>query len=302
MKSISIQMQSILYHNSYKDIERAVECIDNAIDVYQKENKGKKEIRCTIFYGDASKERIFSDADICNMKDKYIHLKDIKYQFFNENTGTAKGHNKLAKDCIEDYLMVANPDVLVTPRYFVEMLEMLEKPGVGLVEARQTPIEHPKKYDSKTFETSWAATACVIFKNEVYKEVEGFDEDTFFMYCDDVDFSWKIRLAGHRVLYCPRAVVYHAKRLSSGGAWQPTSAERYYSAEAAMLLAYKWSREDIAGGICKEFMKTDDEVLKKAAKVYKDRKKNGKLPKQLDESHKVATFVDGNYAKHRFVM
>ena len=122
------------------------------------------------------------------------------------------------------------------------------------------------------------------------------------MYCDDVDFSWKIRLAGYKVLYCPRAVVYHAKRLSSGGAWQPTSAERYYSAEAAMLLAYKWSREDIAGGICKEFMKTDDEILKKAAKVYKDRKKNGKLPKQLDESHKVATFVDGNYAKHRFVM
>ncbi len=301
MSPVSIQIQSVLYHNSRTDIEKAIACIENAIRVYREE---KGEIRCLIHYGDASKERIFDEKGILQMKEKYPLLEDIQYTFFDENTGTAKGHNRLAKDCGTDYIMVTNPDVLVTPRYFLEMLEPFEEEQakVGLTEARQTPIEHPKVYDKNTFETGWAATACVIFLNRVYREIQGFDERTFFMYCDDVDFSWRIRLAGYKVIYCPRAAVYHAKRLSNGGAWQPTSAEKYYSAEAAMLMAYKWSRKDIADQIYKDFLKSKDEVYQKAAKAYKERKDKGEMPLQLDKDHRVAEFVDGNYAKHRFVM
>ena len=299
MGVISIQIQSILYHNSCQDIEKAIACIENAVRVYEKE---KGSIQCTIHYGDASKERIFQEKDIISLKEKYSLLDDIQYTYFDENTGTAKGHNRLAKNCTTEYIMVTNPDVLVTPRYFIEMLDPFKDEQVGLVEARQTPIEHPKKYDKVTGETGWAATACVIFTNNIYKRINGFDENTFFMYCDDVDFSWRIRLAGYKVIYCPRAVVYHAKKLSNGGAWQPTSAEKYYSAEAAMLMAYKWSREDLANHICDGFRKSEDEVYARAAEVYEERKKKGDLPEQLDKEHRVAAFVDGNYAKHRFVM
>ena len=67
-----------------------------------------------------------------------------------------------------------------------------------------------------------------------------------FLYCDDLDFSWRVRLAGYKIIYMPSAIVYHAKNLSLSGTWQPTSAEIYYSAEAAMLLAYKWSNPERA--------------------------------------------------------
>ena len=298
-KNISIQIQSVLYHNDVAALEKAICNVDNAISVYR-EHKG--ELDCEFYYGDASKEPTFSEKERADLKKKYSELRDIRYTFFNENTGTAKGHNRLAAGCKADYIMIMNPDVLVSSRFFIEMLQPFEDKRVGLTEARQTPIEHPKEYSTKSFQTSKSTTACVIFPSNVYKKVKGFDEDSFFMYCDDVDFSWRIRMAGYRLVYRPRAVVYHAKRLSVNGAWQPTSAERYYSAEAALMMAYKWSQEERLNKLLLDFKRSKDETFLKAAQEFKSRKKNGKLPKQLDKEHKIATFVDGEYAKHRFII
>lgn len=300
MKNITIQIQSILYHNSVQDVEKALCHIANAVKVYGKHNDVK--LHCEMHYGDSSKTPVFSEEDVESLKTRYPELADIRYQFFNENTGTAKGHNRLAEECKSDYMMVMNPDVLITPRFFMEMLEPFADRKVGLAEARQTPIEHPKEYDVNTFETGWAATACVIFPTDVYREVNGFDQESFFMYCDDVDFSWRIRLAGYKVIYRPRAMAYHAKRLSASGAWQPTQAERYYSAEAALFMAYKWSQNNLLNRLLRDFKKSNDDNLMKAEQEFKKRKHENRLPKQLDKEHKVAEFVEGNYAKHRFVL
>lgn len=301
MKNISIQIQSVLYHNDPVDLEKAICHLANAVRVYEKEEKDS-QLFCEIHYGDSSKEPIFTEKDIQLLQEKYPQIKRIHYTFSNENTGTAKGHNRMAKGCESDYMMVMNPDVLLSPRCFIELLEPYADPTVGLTEARQTPIEHPKEYDVNTLETGWAATACVIFPTKVYNEVGGFDEVSFFMYCDDVDFSWRIRLKGYKLIYCPRAVAYHAKRLSTGGAWEPTQAERYYSAEAALLMAYKWSQPELLMRLLWDFKGSNDENLMKAEAEFRRRQKEKKLPKQLDKEHKVAEFIDGYYTKHRFVL
>lgn len=301
MEKISIQIQSVLYHNDPVDLEKAVCHIANAVRVYEKEEK-EKQLFCEIYYGDSSKNPIFTEDDVNSLQEKYPEVKGIHYTFFNENTGTAKGHNRMAKGCESDYMMIMNPDVLVSPRYFMEMLEPYADPTVGLTEARQTPIEHPKEYDVNTLETGWAATACVIFPTKVYNEVDGFDEASFFMYCDDVDFSWRIRMKGYKLVYRPRAVVYHAKRLAASGAWQPTQAERYYSAEAALFMAYKWSQNELLRRLLWDFKRSKDENLVKAEKEFRRRQKSKTLPEQLDKEHKVAEFIDGYYTKHRFVL
>ena len=91
-------------------------------------------------------------------------------------------------------------------------MEPLKLKEVGMVEARQTPLEHAKEYNTKTGgETEWASTACTVFKTEVYNKINGFDAETFFLYCDDLDFSWRVRLAGYKIIYMPSAIVYHAK-------------------------------------------------------------------------------------------
>ena len=38
-----------------------------------------------------------------------------------------------------------------------------------------------------------------------------------FMYCEDVDLSWRLRLLGYRIVYAPAAVVYHRLSATGGG-------------------------------------------------------------------------------------
>lgn len=200
--------------------------------------------------------------------------------------------------------MLYNPDIVVAPDYFVEMMKVYEEKGdeVGMVEPRQTPLEHPKSYNTVTGEEIWGAMACVIVPSDTYIKLGGLDEKNFFMYCDDVDFSWRLRLNGKKVIYCPGAVVFHGHRLNKDGLPIPTEAELYYSAEAALMLAYKWSNKRHLGNLLRYFETSGSKYQKKALAYFKEREKNGDLPEQLDKDHKIAYFKNGCYAKHKYSM
>jgi len=57
--------------------------------------------------------------------------------------------------------------------------------------------------------------AAAILRTSVLREVGVLDE-RFFMYYEDSDLSWRMRLAGYRVEHCPGAVVRHRHSASSG--------------------------------------------------------------------------------------
>ena len=120
------------------------------------------------------------------------------------------------------------------------------------------------------------------------------------MYCDDVDISWRVRLAGKKIYYCPDCPVYHAKRLSATANWVPTEAELYYSKEAALLMAYKWSNEKRFHKLYKMFVH-GDEYCQRVIAHFEEMKEKGELPAQLDREGRVAKFVGDNYTEHRFV-
>jgi hypothetical protein len=96
--------------------------------------------------------------------------------------------------------------------------------------------------------------------------------------------------------------VFHAKLLSGSGNWSPTKAEVYYSAEAAILMAYKWSNNKRTKMLLNNFSQSGDENLRKAAAHFEELKASGKLPEQLDKDHKVAKFVGDNFTEHRFTL
>ncbi len=52
--------------------------------------------------------------------------------------------------------------------------------------------------------------AYLMFRREVYEKIGGLDE-TYFMYGEDVDFSWRIVLAGYRNYYLPTTRIVHYK-------------------------------------------------------------------------------------------
>jgi len=63
------------------------------------------------------------------------------------------------------------------------------------------------QYDEPA-EIFWASGVCMLVRKSVLDEVGAFDE-TFFAYMEEIDLSWRILLAGHRIVYVPDAVVYH---------------------------------------------------------------------------------------------
>jgi GT2 family glycosyltransferase len=136
----------------------------------------------------------------------------------------------------------------------------------------------------------------------IFRDLDGFDAQTFFLYCDDVDFSWRVRLLGKKVLFCPSALVFHDKRLSPDAGWMPSGAERYYSIEAALLMAQKWSRPERVSALLRFCDDQTDEVFLKAAREFRAREREGRLPPSLDPAHEVSEFLGDNYCVHRFVL
>jgi len=94
--------------------------------------------------------------------------------------------------------------------------------------------------------------------------------------------------------------VFRDRRLDQKGGCAAGAAERYYSAEADLLLTYKYSRPDLTAKYLEHFRGSGDEMLHNAAAVFELREKSGRLPAQIDPDHMAAQFGDGGCAQHRF--
>ena len=57
--------------------------------------------------------------------------------------------------------------------------------------------------------------AAAILRTSALRDVGTFDED-FFLYYEDTDLSWRLRLAGYQIRHCAAAVVHHEHAASTG--------------------------------------------------------------------------------------
>lgn len=295
----TIQMQSVLYYNEKNSIEKTMEAIANAVDVA---GRCGHDLQVVLSYGDSSGEPLYTQREIEELAGRYEEEFRLRYRFFGFNSGSARGQNELAKDSDCEYIFIMNPDIIPAPDFFEKILKPFDREEVAMAEARQIPMEHAKAYDPVTFETPWTTGACTMVRRKVFEEVGYYDADSFFMYCDDVDLAWRIRLHGYKLVYQPAAMVYHAKRLSPEGAWLPSKAEVYYSAQAALFMAYKWSREDVLEGWMRDYRGSGREDLLEIVEDFEKRRREGRLPRQLDPQHQIGYFREGRYSDHRYIV
>lgn len=179
-----------------------------------------------------------SEDESCDLVKK--NFPSVNLIINTENTGFSKGNNKGVAKAKGDYLCILNPDTVVPEDCFIKLFEYhqkLKNPGaigVQLIDGSGEFLEESKRnvptpqvalkkllgncssyYNSdlekdKNGPTDILVGAFMFLKTDLYLKVGGFDED-YFMYGEDIDFSFRIKKAGFQNYYYGGSKVLHFK-------------------------------------------------------------------------------------------
>jgi GT2 family glycosyltransferase len=148
------------------------------------------------------------------------------------NVGFAAGNNLGAREARGDAFVFLNPDTVAAPGALDELVRPLEDPAVGIVSARLRLLDRPELLNSagndvhvtgiawsglygepadevaELRDVAFPTGAAMAIRRELFDELGGFTEE-LFMYQEDLELGWRVRLRGLRVVVNPGADVYH---------------------------------------------------------------------------------------------
>lgn len=143
------------------------------------------------------------------------------------NRGAAAGRNRLAAAAVgHEFLFFVDDDAVPEPDCLGAALAAAAEPDVGLVGPRVVALERPGRDLAGAGFVDWrlgrfrewrapsvvdcdfVVTSAALVRAAAFRAAGGFDED-YFVYHEDVDFGVRVRRAGFRVRWEPRAVVRH---------------------------------------------------------------------------------------------
>jgi GT2 family glycosyltransferase len=152
------------------------------------------------------------------------------------NLGYTAGANLAAQEAVGDWLFFLNPDARAAPDCLERLLEAVDGPDVAIVGAQvllpngdtnagENPINiagvswsggygRPREHGPAR-DTAAVSGAAMLVRRETFLAADGMCR-FFFMYLDDTDLAWRVRLRGMRVRYCPEAVVVHEYEFEKG--------------------------------------------------------------------------------------
>jgi hypothetical protein len=175
----------------------------------------------------------------------------------DENLGFAAACNRAAAVATAPLLLFLNPDARPRPGALDALRRPAdEQPGWG---AWQALVELPDGGVNSSggvvhllgfawagvaapppgpAEVGFASGAALVVRTSLWRALGGFDE-AFFMYCEDVDLSWRARAAGFSVRVAPAALAHHYT------ADRPVSETRERSVrKSGVLLAAKYGHAE----------------------------------------------------------
>lgn len=169
----------------------------------------------------------------------------------DKNYGFAEGYNKALAHVEADYYVILNSDVEVTPNWIEPVVELMEsdeniaicQPKLlshinrdtfeyaggagGFIDRFGYPfcrgrvfstLEKDEGQYDDVREVFWATGAAMFVKAPLFHKLGGFDGD-FFAHMEEIDFCWRAKNSGYKVMYCPASKIYHV----GGGTLPPSS-------------------------------------------------------------------------------
>lgn len=174
------------------------------------------------------------DTSYRDIKKKFPEIALVENE---ENMGYCGGNNVGIRRCSGEYVVILNPDTVVTPDWLHELLAGYKRHGEGLYQPKL--ISHSNmdrinsagnwiqimgfgfsagkgmgdggEFDSEK-RIGFASGACLFAKKETFDTIGLFDE-FLFAYHDDLEIGWRAAKAGIASYYIPSSVVYHAESL-----------------------------------------------------------------------------------------
>ncbi len=167
---------------------------------------------------------------------KGIPLKIIQS---TKNLYFAGGNNLAVREAKGTYIAFLNNDTILTKDWLTALVGCMESDGsVGACQSKLLNYDDPRRIDStgdflnlvgSSVSRGWlemdrgqydesvdifsARGACMMVRRTVLEKVGLFDEDYLATY-EDIDLNWRIRLAGFKVRFAPKSIVYHKGRVS----------------------------------------------------------------------------------------
>ena len=152
------------------------------------------------------------------------------------NIGYTGAANLAAREASGEWLFFLNPDAIAARDCLELLLEAVDGPDVGVVGAqillpdgRINAGENPVNIVGVSWsggygrsrergpgrDTAAVSGAALLVRRDALLEIGGLCP-YFFMYVDDTDMAWRMRLSGRRIRYCPEAVVVHEYEFEKG--------------------------------------------------------------------------------------
>lgn len=195
-----------------------------------------------VAYSDEAKIYVADNASTDNsleiIRSKFPQITIIKN---DSNYGFAKGYNVALQQVEEDYYALVNSDIEVTPNWLSPILSIFDnEPNIGIIQPKILDFKNKAYFEyagaaggyidqfgypfcrGRIFDTIekdqgqynddieifWASGACLFIRKDVYRALNGFDDD-FFAHQEEIDLCWRAFNLGFKAKYTSKSVVYH---------------------------------------------------------------------------------------------
>jgi len=209
-----------------------------------------------------------TDDSVEFVKKNYPHVAIIE---LDRNYGFSKGNNIGIEYALKkgaDYVLLLNNDTVVKENFLEELVLVAENNNAGICGPKiffwnlngrndiiwfaggyanvdkgkfyHYRIGKPDIKKEEISEVDFISGCCMLIKKDVFKKIGLLDEVYSPVYCEDIDFCLRAKKAGFKILYNPKAVVWHKVSATSKGAF--SSRKAYFKYRNTIILIRKHGR------------------------------------------------------------
>jgi GT2 family glycosyltransferase len=206
-----------------------------------------------------------SDDSLAYLEKNHPRIRVIK---LSKNHGFAGGYNIALKDIHAEYYILLNSDIEVTENWISPVIELMDKDSsVAACQPKIRSYKEPEKFEyagaaggfidkygypfcqgrlfqslekdegqyDEAREVFWATGACLFVRADIFHKLGGFDDD-FFAHMEEIDFCWRAKNQGYKIMYCPASTIFH---IGGGTLPKNNSRKTYLNIRNNIIMLYK---------------------------------------------------------------